>query len=280
MKFGIMLALPALALSLIAHAGGGDELKLTNLEKINTEADEDDPFVTPSGQSIYYASNKAGTWDILLSKRSSAGQPFPAGKPLVASKEDDERSPFLFQAGQNLHLYFATNHVPDEKLKELKNFDIVRKTGDRAPLPLLGISEKEDEMHPWLTASGKEFYFSRKLNKEWVMFVTQGDVPGPGLAKEVGFPPGFCRATLSSAGLTMYLQGPMGDGRTGIFWSKRVKIGAAWSKPEPVSALDHPDAKRGNLSPCLSGDRLYFSSDRPGGKGGLDIWSVVASQLK
>jgi hypothetical protein len=112
------------------------------------------------------------------------------------------------------------------------------------------------------------------------MFVTQGDVPGPGLAKEVGFPPGFCRATLSSAGLTMYLQGPMGDGRTGIFWSKRVKIGAAWSKPEPVSALDHPDAKRGNLSPCLSGDRLYFSSDRPGGKGGLDIWSVVASQLK
>lgn len=280
MKYRLMLIFPAITLLLTAHyVCGGDELKVTNLDKINTDADEDDPFVTPSGLSFYYASNKAGTWDILLSKRSSAGQPFPASKPLVASKEDDERSPFMFLAGQNLHLYFAINHVPDEKLKDLKNFDIVRKSGDRAPLPLLGISEKEDEMHPWLTASGKEFYFSRKINKEWVTFVTQGDVPGPGLAKEVGLPPGFCRATLSSAGLTMYLQGPLENGRTGIFRSKRVKIGADWSKPEPVTALDHPQAKRGSMSPCLSGDRLYFSSDRPGGKGGLDIWTVAVSQL-
>ena len=70
------------------------------------------------------------------------------------------------------------------------------KPGERAPLPLLGISEKEDEMHPWLTAGAKEFYFSRKLKEGWVMFVTQGEVPGPGLAKRVGFEPGFCRATL------------------------------------------------------------------------------------
>ncbi len=281
MRLVFLLAGAALSLLMLTQGvGGGDELKVINLEKVNTEADEDDPFVTPSGQSLYYASNKAGTWDILLSKRSGAGQPFPAGKPLLASKEDDERSPFLLLTPTNTHLYFATNHVPDEKLKDLKNFDIVRKTGERAPLPLLGISEKEDEMHPWLTAGGKEFYFSRKIKKEWVMLVTQGEVPGSGLAKEVGFPPGFCRATLNAPALTMYLQGPLEDGRTGIFRSKRTKIGTAWSKPEPVTVLDHAEAKRGNLSPCLSGERLYFSSDRPGGKGGLDIWSVAVSQLK
>ena len=281
MKYALLLALPALGFFMLTRSADcSDELKVVNLEKINTEVDEDDPFVTPSGQSLYYASNKAGTWDILLSKRSGAGQPFPAGKPFLASKEDDERSPFLFIGGQSLHLYFATNHVPDEKLKDLKNFDIVRKTAERAPLPLLGISEKEDEMHPWLTTGGKEFYFSRKIKKDWVMFVTQGEVPGPGLAKEVGFPPGFCRATLNSTALTMYLQGPLDEGRTGVFRSKRTKIGAAWSKPEPVSALDHPDAKRGSMSPCLSGERLYFSSDRPGGKDGLDIWSVALTQLK
>lgn len=275
-----MLVLALLSVSLIGRqAGAGDDLKLVNLEKINTDADEDDPFVTPSGLTLLYASNKAGTYDILTSKRSAAGLPFPTGKPYLASKEDDERSPFLFQ-GTSLHLYFATNHVPDEKLKDLKNFDIVRKTGERAPLPLLGISEKEDEMHPWLTPSGKEFYFSRKLKEGWVMFVTQGDVPGPGLAKQVGFPPGFCRATLSGTGLTMYLQGSRADNRTGIFRSKRPKIGAAWSQPEPMTALDHPQAKRGSMSPCLSGERLYFASDRPGGKGGLDIWSVTLAQLK
>jgi len=260
-------------------AAAGDDIKFIHLDRVNTDADEDDPYVSPSGLTLLYASNKAGTFDILTSKRTAAGQPFPAGKPYLASAEDDERSPFLYQ-GINLDLYFAINHVPDEKLKDLKNFDIVRKTGERAYLPLLGVSEKDDEMHPWITPGGKEFYFSRKSKEGWVMFVTTGVVPGPGLAKEVGFPPGFCRASLSQTGLTMYLQGPLDDGRTGIFRSKRAKIGGAWSKPEPIPALNHPEAKRGVMSPCLSGERLYFSSDRPGGKGGLDLWAVTISQLK
>lgn len=260
-------------------AGAGDGVKFIHLDKVNTDADEDDPYITPSGLTLFYASNKAGTFDVLTSRRSGVGQPFPAGKPILSSMEDDERSPFLYQ-GVNLDLYFAINHVPDEKLKDLKNFDIVRKTGERAYLPLLGVSEKEDELHPWITPGGKEFYFSRKAKDGWVMFVTTGVVPGPGLAKEVGFPPGFGRASLSPAGLTMYLQGPLDNGRTGIFRAKRSKIGGAWSKPEPIPALDHPEAKRGVMSPCLSGARLYFSSDRPGGKGGLDLWAVTVSQLK
>src|SRR5262245_15901529 len=137
MKFAHVFAVSAMfVLLLTGRIPGGDEIKVTNLDKINTDADEDDPFVTSSGQSLYYASNKAGTWDILLSKRSGPGVPVPAGKPIAASQEDDERSPFLLIMPTNLHLYFATNHVPDEKLKDLKNFDIVRKTGERAPLPL------------------------------------------------------------------------------------------------------------------------------------------------
>ncbi len=276
-----LLAGIVLALGLLDRSSqAGEEIKVVNLEKVNTDADEDDPFVTGTGLTLFYASNKAGTFDIYLSKRSSAAQPFPAGKPYIASPDEDERSPFLFVQGSNNHLYYATNRVPDEKFKDLKNFDIVRKTGERAPLALLGVSEKEDELHPWLTAGGKEFYFSRKLKEGWVMFVTQGDVPGPGLAKQVGFPPGFCRATLDAKALTMYLHGPLDDGRLGIYRSKRMKVGASWSKPELLTSLNHPESKRGAMSPCLSGDRLYFASDRPGGKGGLDIWYALVAQLK
>jgi Tol biopolymer transport system component len=35
------------------------------------------------------------------------------------------------------------------------------------------------------------------------------------------------------------------------------------------------------MTPCLSpdGSKLYFSSDRPGGKGGLDLWMIPTAQL-
>ena len=38
----------------------------------------------------------------------------------------------------------------------------------------------------------------------------------------------------------------------------------------------------GDRSPCLSRDglTLYFASDRDGGKGGLDLYSVAVADLK
>ncbi|MCS7045319.1 MAG: hypothetical protein NZO58_03075 [Gemmataceae bacterium] len=276
-----LFTLVALAWFLTAARPGtaGDEIKAVNLGNLNTEADENDPYVSPSGLLLFYASNRAGTWDIYRSQRTSGATPFPPGKPYLAHAEYDERAPFLFQS-RELHLYFAKNPVVDDKLKDLKNFDIFRKTGERQPQPILHVSEKQDELWPWLTAGGKEFYFSRKLSAGWTLFVTQGELPGPDQAKKVGFEPDYCHATIDPKGLTMYLQGPLDGRRTGIYRSRRAKIGAPWSMPEEVTALNHPEGKLGTMSPCLAGDRLYFASDRPGTKGGLDLWFVPLAQIK
>jgi WD40-like Beta Propeller Repeat len=172
--------------------------------------------------------------------------------------------------------------VPDETLKDLKNYDIKKSTAGRAPLPLPGISAREDELHPWITRDGREFYFSRKTKEGWKLFVAAGPVPGPiGNANEVGFPPGYCHATVSASGLIMYLQGPLENDRAGLFRSKRMNLKGKWSTPESLTMLNHPEAKRGDMSPSLSNDgkKLYFASDRPGGKGGLDIWVADTSQL-
>ena len=264
----------------LAQARGGDAVKPINLEKLNTEKDEDDPFVNADGTALYYASNAGGTFGILVSKRTGKDT-WPAGKNLLllVSKDFDQRSPFLHKGT----LYYATNEVPDPLLKSEKNFDIWKKDGMLASVPVLGISERTDELHPCITPGGKEFYFSRKTEDGWKLFVANGPTPGPiGKAKPVGFPDGFHHATLSKDTLTMYLQGPLENDRWGLFHSKRSKAGAEWSKPEPLTALNSAEGKRGDMSPCLSadGNRLYFASDRPGGKGGLDIWYVPTSQLK
>jgi len=270
----------ALGMPFSMPAGDNKMAMPTNLGKVNTKADEDDPFLL-NNQVLFYTSNAGGKHDILVSQRKGGNKTWPTGRPYPGlNREDcDLRSPFV-HAGK---LYFATNRVPDKKLKDLKNFDIVVKSGERAPLILPGISEKEDELHPWITSAGREFYFSRMTDDGWVLLVARGPNPGPiGDPAKVGFKPGFHHATLSASGLTMFLQGPLPKDRTGLYRSKRTKVGAPWSKPEPLTMLNHPEGGKGDMSPCLSGDgkHLYFASDRPGGMGGLDLWVVEVAQLK
>ena len=54
-----------------------------NLETINTKADEDDPFLSGNGLTLYYSSNGKGKSDILLSQRRAAGQAEPLAAVFV-----------------------------------------------------------------------------------------------------------------------------------------------------------------------------------------------------
>jgi Tol biopolymer transport system component len=49
-----------------------------------------------------------------------------------------------------------------------------------------------------------------------------------------------------------------------------------------LTELNNAEGPTGDRSPSLSrdGGMLYFTSDRPEGKGGQDIWVVPTAQLK
>jgi WD40-like Beta Propeller Repeat len=275
--FAPLLLLPLVAV--VSAQDAPDLAKAVNLEKLNTAADDTDPYPLDATRMLY-ATNAGGQFAVLLSRRGGAMAPWPAGKPFIAPNDSDVRTPFYFKELQ----YFASNQVSDDKFAKLKNYDLYKRINESAFMPLLGgINEPTDEMRPWITANGAEFYFSRKLKDGWTQFVATGPVPGPiGKAKEVGFPARYSHGTLSLTGLTMFLQGPLEKNRLGIFKSTRAKMGAAWSMPTPVTRLNDPASKRGDMAPCLSPDgmQIYFSSDRPGGKGGLDIWMVQVKDLK
>ncbi|HEY1858888.1 MAG TPA: hypothetical protein VGG61_00950, partial [Gemmataceae bacterium] len=97
----------------------------------------------------------------------------------------------------------------------------------------------------------------------------------------VDLPADFHHATLSPDGLTMYLQGPLEKDRWGLFRSSRTHVKAEWGKPEPLDELNCEEAPTGDKSPCVSrdGSLLYFASDRPGGKGGFDLWAAPTNLL-
>jgi hypothetical protein len=263
-------------------------VKAINLDKLNTDKDEDDPHLGSSGLTLYYSSNANKKFDILVSQRANQNLAWPAGKVLgdyIQSEVDDRPGFVTVETRFPQYFYFAT-----QKDKKTRNFDIyVAVRQDRtavftSPTPLNTISSAADELHPWLSAGGKELYFSRQTKDGWrVMLAMRKETTGAagfGEPKMLDLPVDYHHVTLTPDGRTMYLQGPLKKGRWGLFRSTRTAKG--WSEPEPLDVLNNDEGKTGDRSPCLTRDGiwLYFSSDRPGGKGGLDLWMARVSDLK
>ena len=295
----LLTALPALLLLCqarpAARAAADEEpkpLKVVNLD-CNTQADEDDPHVSSNNLMLFCTSNAQKKLDLMASKRASSSAKWPAPKSIqdvfgyYVHTPADDRSVFVTPDGTYpQYLYYATKL--DEKGDNFDLYVTYRNgpTKDYAPPEaVMVVDTPADEIAPWLTKDGKTLYFSRKTKDGWRVFTaTRKKATGgqgfehPVLVDEL--PPDFYHATLTSDGGTMYLQGPLDKGRTGLFVS--TKSGKTWGKPEALGRLNDPSGPTGDRSPCLSRDgaTLYFASDRDGGKGGLDLYSVSALGLK
>jgi hypothetical protein len=269
---------------------GAKPLPVDNLVLVNSRYDEDDPCVL--GNVLYYASNAKGKFDLMVSTRANPVSPWGKGRLVEGVQTDvDDRSPFFVNEKSGFqYLFFATR-----KDKEGTNYDLyvaqrfeARKPFSE-PTPVQAVDTEADELHPWLTDDGKQLFFSRKTEDGWhVFFASRTDGTGPGgfgkPGEVKGLPAGFHHATLTPDGRTMYLQGPLGKGRWGLFRASRA--GGGWDKWDglkPLTRLNNPDGPTGDRSPSLSRDGkfLYFASDRPGpaAKGGLDLYSVPVHWL-
>lgn len=290
-KTAILLLAIVLLLSLSLAIAAADEVKLVKPINLpfNTKADEDHPFLSSSGLTLWYSCNDKGKFDVMMAQRRNTRSAWSKGEvpdSYMQSQVDDLGACLTRDGIYPQYLYFATR-----KDKDTKNFDLyVAVKQDRGkvfaePTPVQATASDADEMNPWLSPDGKQLYFSRKTKDGWRIFVSkrpratgaQG-FGEPALLEQL--PPDFHHITLTRDGSTMYLQGPLDGGRTGLFVA--IKTAKGWSKPEALTMLNHPEAVKGDRSPSLSADGsfLYFASDRPGGKGGFDIWAISTSELR
>jgi len=289
------LSLLLLALAALAEQAEVKPLLPTNLG-VNTSKDEDDPHVSSSNLMLFYVRDTGKRYEIMATTRKTAAAPWLPGQPVadIKSKESDFRSPFLTADGKYpQRLYYSSNMDPLTKGAKGDNHDIYYLVKFDAGSnfgsynALVSVGTEVDEAHPWLTADEQDVYFSRKTEGGWRQFVASKPKDGGqfGNPVQLKLPLGYHHATLTPDGKTMYLQGPVasqGKGRRwGLFVSTSTGKGT-WSKPEPLTGLNQTASQQGDLSPALSRDgaTLYFVSDRAGGKGGLDIWSIPTAQLR
>lgn len=276
----------------IGQAQTAKLLQPINLGNVNTSHDEDDPHAAASGLTLYYATRTEMGSRIFVSTRKAITVPWNAGKAHADLQAQGDNVHGVFLTTDRTYpqyLYYTVNKNPEKAAKRGGNFDVFflikqsAKADFTSPTPAQAVCTEADERHPWLTANGQHLYFSRRAKEGWQVFVSSRPAGGGnwGEPRRVELPIDFHHATLAPNGKTMYLQGPIGAGRWGLFRAE-VKSLTTCGEPQPLVDFNHPEGKIGTISPNLSRDgmRLYFASDRPGGKGGLDLWTIPTAQVR
>lgn len=262
-------------------------LKIVNMERLNTEGDESYPSMGQEGLTFFFCRRSGNEdWDIYQASRPALKGPFANPQPLVeVNSKADDISPLAVRDGPGQYLFFASKRGGT-------NFDIYFTRRLRlaegfmkaaiAPLPP-NIDTENDEADPWVTLNQLEMYFSRRdRTKGWSIWLARATKARDfsKVQELAAFQGGFAHPTLDPGGRLMIFQGRLADGRWGLFYSRRSSSGS-WNAPTPIQELnDHP-GKEGTLAPSLSWDGayLFFASDRPEGKGGLDLYWVEVKQL-
>lgn len=168
----------------------------------------------------------------------------------------------------------------------------VRKQNARFPFahpltpvgPLWGINTPDAELFPSISGDGKTFYFTRRVNgqDEEFFYAKQDTCGGWQSARNMGSPPNTLEQEsaqfISADGHYLFFQ--RCGNRTLSGWDQggcdlymAYTADSIWSVGQSFGGTINTPGFDG--MPSLSSDNreLYFVSNRPGGYGGLDIWS-------
>ncbi len=147
------------------------------------------------------------------------------------------------------------------------------------------VNSAYDDYWPSLTVDGKMLVFTRKLPAGSSRVLSQEDFYASLLdsggwstafpLEELNTPMNEGAQSVSADGRLLFFtlcNHPAGFGSCDIFFSGFVN--GKWAQPRNAGSRINSPGWEGQPSLSAFGDRLFFSAERPGGKGKKDIWRV------
>ena len=259
-------------------------------EGINTEFDEQNAFLSRDGLSLYFSSIRTGGMgglDIYIAQRASLdspwGQPVNAGSPISSANAD-------FAPSQSIDghlLFFASNRPGGQGLADIYVARRGNPHDDFAWQDLTalgtGVNTAAAEQAPFYLQNAEDgranLYFNRQVSGVGDLHraAINRDGSTVGIAEpvtEVNSVVNDAATTIRHDGKELFFFSPRTGGLGGndIWTSTRKNVHEAWSTPVNAGAPINTNAS--DVTPQLTHDgrMLIFSSARPGGLGGHDIY--------
>ena len=258
----------------------------TNVGLVNSPSAEFHPAISKDGLSLYFSSDRPGTFgrlDLYVSQRGSTeapwGLPMNLG-PMLNSASDDQ-SPALSRDGH--YLFLATDRAGGKGGLDIWVSHREHTHDDfawEAPVPIIEVNSVAGDAGAYFfeNEGRPQVYFNSRRDGgagAADIYLTELQADGtwshPMAVAELNTPSEEQRPSIRHDGLEIFFGSTRLTSEGFDLWrSTRDSVTATWSLPERLdinsAALD--------FQPGLSKDgmTLYFSSNRPGGAGSTDLW--------
>jgi hypothetical protein len=265
---------------------------------VNSISNDQAANISSDGLSLYFSDHPGapmppggyGQSDIWITTRQTKDEPWGAPVnlgPLVNSSSQDEHPSI---SADSLSLYFGSNRPGGSGSHDL--WMTTRETKDSPwskPVNLGStVNSQYSEWGPTISTDGLSLYFSDYLSPrpgghgQWDIYVTTRATSSDPWGTPVNLGP-FVNSSgidaspdISSNGLIMFFNSERssGSGGSDIWMTTRKTRNAEWETAINLGPVVNASGFDAQPNISADGSTLYYSSERTGGSGNVDLWQV------